>query len=109
MKTSPSPTASDTKAALSDRSDLPEMRPLQEFEGENRELFLRAFFEFGNVLLRDFKTGNPEEDQENEYDESFRLEWLLTRALFAAYAALQLLGIEPKRSVTHEFAEELTK
>jgi hypothetical protein len=74
--------------------------------------FLRAFFEFGNALLRDFKTGNPQIDAENEdgFGEQHQLEWLLTRALFCAYATMKLLGIEPKgASVTQEFAEELGK
>jgi hypothetical protein len=84
---------------------------LEEFEGENRELFLRAIFHFGEALMRDFKTGNPQIDAENEDGEGERiqLEWLLTRALFAAYDAMKVLGVEPKLPETAEFSEELSQ
>jgi hypothetical protein len=92
-----------------DATKAPECRPLEEFQGENRELFLRFFLHFGAALLKDFKTGNPQIDAENEDGdgERFQLEWLLTRAFFASYVALELLGIKPDLSETAEFTESL--
>jgi hypothetical protein len=88
-----------------------ELRPLEEFEGEARELFLRALFSYSAAFMRDFKTGDPKIDVENDDGpgEQFQLEWLLTRALFASYAAMRVLNIEPKRSVTEKFSEEVGK
>jgi hypothetical protein len=84
---------------------------LEEFEGEARELFLRAFFQFGAALMRDFKTGDPKTDKENDHEpgEQIQLNWLLTRSLFAAYEAMEVLGVKPKLSVTQKFSDELSK
>jgi hypothetical protein len=85
--------------------EFKELRPLEEFSGRNRELFLRAFFHFGASLLRDFKTGDPKIDAENEDGDGERvqLNWLLTRSLFASYEAMKILGVKPKLSSEEEF------
>jgi hypothetical protein len=92
--------------------DVPvECRPLAEFEGENRELFLRAFLHFGASLMGDFKTGNTAIDRDNEdgENERFALRSILQRALFAAYESMELLGVQPKPTATRLFSEELSK
>jgi hypothetical protein len=88
-------------------TEFKELRPLEEFEGENRELFLRAFFHYGASFLRDFKTGDPKIDAENEDGdgERFQLNWLLTRSLFAAYEAMEILGVKPKLSSEEEISQ----
>ena len=91
------------------KREFAECRPLEEFEGEDRELFLRAFFHFGAALMADFKTGNSAVDKETEdgFGESFQLKWIMQRSLFAAYEAMDILGIKPKAFAIAEFNDKL--
>lgn len=78
---------------------------MEEFEGENLQLFLRAFFDFGGILLKDFE----HRGFDDEADELFQLERLMERALFAGYAAMEVLGVERKVPVTESFSDECSR